>query len=285
VLAPYRIQPGKRMASFFRSLSIHASEADRYDDAVRRMRRGEFDGIVVSEVYTSAECTSLCARLQAGRHGLVRTDFPPMMRAFFLGMNLNLTAPDLVAYFRAAPAFRQQLRELFVGCSDLEARIGKLLSALDGGRPYLAAPGPRPGVEHMFTTLRAHLPGGFIPPHFDNEQAYRQSYRLITRQIGADLFSFVLAFSVPEAGGELEIFNLQHGGRRFRMADGEDDAAHLNLDGVESIRFRLQPGEMVVFNSGRYLHRVNPVLGDATRWTACSFMSESRSGAQVYCWG
>ena len=167
----------------------------------------------------------------------------------------------------------------------MEARVAGLLSSLDRDQPYRAAPGPQPQIDHMFTTLRAHLPGGFIPPHFDNEQGYRETYRLVMAQVGGDLFSFVLAFSRPEAGGELEIFNLRHEGRRFRMADGEDDASRLDLTGVESIRFRLMPGEMIIFNSGRYLHRVNPVIGTATRWTACSFMAESRSGEQVYCWG
>ncbi len=273
------------MVSFFRSLVISAAEAGRHPDAIKRMRRDEFEGIVLRRLYEPAECEQLCERLEAGAHGLMRTDFPPAMRAFFLGMNLNLTAPDLVAYFRETPRFRGALRRLFVGLVDLQERLGGLMSALDGGRPYLAAPGPAPGLEHMFTTLRGHLSGGFIPPHFDNEQAYRQSYRLIMSQIGGDLFSFVLAFSSPEAGGELEIFNLQHEGRRFRMVDGDEDASHLDLDRVDSVRFRLQPGEMVMFNSGRYLHRVNPVIGRSTRWTACSFMSESRSGEQVYCWG
>jgi hypothetical protein len=273
------------MSSFFRAIAIDASQAADFPEAVRRMRREEFEGIIVRQVYDGEECARLCARLAAGPDGLLRSEFPPAMRAYFFGMNLNLTPPDLMAYFREAPEFRARLKKLFRGSIDLEARVTGLLSTLDGGRPYCAAPGPHPPLDHMFTTLRAHLPGGFIPPHFDNEQSSHPSYRLIVPQIGADLFSFVLAFSRPESGGELEIFNLRHEGRRFRMADGEEDAARLDLTGVESIRFRLAPGEMILFNSGRYLHRLNPMIGAATRWTACSFMAESRTGEQVYCWG
>jgi hypothetical protein len=282
---PAIVARGGLMSFFFRTVDIPAADVGRWSDAIRRLRREEFEGIILREVYDAQECARFCARLEGGQHGLVRTDFPPQMRAFFLGMNLNLTDPDLVAYFREAPGFRARLRELFSGSVDLEARVTRLLSSLDGDRCYLAAPGPRPELGHMFTTLRAHLPGGFIPPHFDNEQAFRQSYRLILPQINADLFSFVLAFSLADAGGALEIFNLQHGGRRYRMADGDEDASRLNLDGVESVSFRLKPGDMIMFNSGRYLHRVTPVTGATTRWTACSFMAESRSGEQVYCWG
>jgi hypothetical protein len=271
--------------SFFRSIAICAAEAERIPDAISRLRRGEYHGIILRQVYDAQQCARVCARLEENRHGLVRTNFPPIMRAFFLGMNLNLASPDLAEYFREAPTFRAGLKQLLSGGIDLESRVTALLSSLDGGRPYRAAPGPQPQLDHMFATLRAHLPGGFIPPHFDNEQAFRESYRLITPHIGSDLFSYVLSFQPAEAGGVLEIFDRQHEGRRYRMVDGEDDASRLSLDGVESVTFRLEPGEMIIFNSGRYLHRVTPVIGGATRWTACSFMAESRTGEQVYCWG
>lgn len=272
------------MPSFFRTVIISADDPARHVDTIRRLRREEFEGIIVRDVYDAATCAGLCARLEEGRHGLVRTSFPAPFHAFFLGMNLNLTPPDLTAYFQAAPIFRERLAGLFAGTIGLETRITGLLSALDAGRRYLAAPGPRSGVDHMFTTLRAHVTGGFIPRHFDDEQDARPSYRLIMPHVVSDLFSFVLAFSQAEAGGELEIFNLRHGGRHFRMQDGDADASHLNVEGVESVRFRLAPGEMIIFNSGRYLHSVTPVIGTTTRWTACSFMAESRSG-DVLCWG
>lgn len=271
--------------SFFHTVGIDAQDANRFPDAVRRLRGDQYHGILLHEVYSAAECEAIVARLETGAANLPRSEFPPLMHGYFLGMNLNLSPPDLVAYFDAVPRFGSGLRKLFAGSIDLERRVTDLLSSLDVGRPYRAAPGPQPSLDHMFTTIRAHETGGFIPPHFDNEQRFRQSYRLITPQIGADLFSFVLAFSCPEAGGELEIFDLQHGGRAFRMADGNDDASHLDLDGIDSVRFRLTPGDMLIFNSGRYLHQVTPVVGSVIRWTACSFMAESRSGDQVYCWG
>jgi hypothetical protein len=272
------------MASFFRCVVVQAADAAAHADAIRRMRREEFEGIIVREVYSPTECARLCARLETGQHALVRTEFPAPFRAFFLGMNLNLTHPDLITYFQAVPGFHDGLAELFSGSIELQTRVTTLLSALDNYRRYRAAPGPRAGLDHMFTTLRAHLPGGFIPQHFDNEQAARQSYRFITPHVCADLYSFVLAFSRANEGGALEIFNLRHGGRVYRMVDGDQDASHLNLDGVESVSFRLEPGEMIIFNSGRYLHRVTPVGGTTTRWTACSFMAESRTG-ETLCWG
>lgn len=273
------------MPSFFRCLVIEASDAAGFPDVVRRLRREEVQGILVRGLYGAEECRRLVSRFEAGAGGLPRNDFPPLMHAYFLGMNLNLAPPDLDPYFCAVPEFRCGLRALFTGSVDLETRVAGLLSMLDEGRRYRAAPGPQPDADHMFTTIRAHLTGGFIPPHFDNEQRFRVTYRYITPQIGADLFSYVLTFSAAETGGELEVFDARQGGRSFRMADGAGDASRLDLAGVESARFRLNSGEMLVFNSGRYLHRVTPVVGATTRWTACSFMAESRADDQVYCWG
>ena len=272
------------MSSFFRTRIIDAADAADHGDAIRRMRREEFDGLVVRGVYDAAACAKLCARLEAGRHGLIRTEFPGPFRAYFLGVNLNLAPSDLDGYFAAAAVFRTGLERLFSGLPDLQSRVASLLGQLDDGRRYRPAPGPQVGSAHMFTTLRAHMPGGFIPVHFDNEQAARPSYRLLMRDLAADLFSFVLAFSQAEGGGALEIYNLRHGGRSFRMVDGAEEAGRLDLAGVESVQWRLAPGEMILFNSGRYLHRVTPVEGAATRWTACSFMAESRGG-DAYCWG
>jgi hypothetical protein len=275
---------GSATLSFFRCLDLEATQVAQWPDAIRRLRAEEYEAILLRGVYPAAFCASLCERLRAGQHGLVQSSFPPPFRSHFYGINLNLAAPDLVEYFRAAPLFGDHLVRLFAGEVDLATRMTGLLALLDEGRRYRAAPGPQPGLDHMFATLRVHLPGGFIPRHFDNEQASRASFRLIVPQLAGDIYSYVLAFSRAEAGGELEIFNLRHEGRRFRMADGTEDAAHLDVTGVESVRVALAPGEMIIFNSGRFLHRVTPVVGATPRWTACSFMAESRDG-EALCWG
>jgi hypothetical protein len=270
------------MSSFFRTVPFQADETAQHPDLIRRMRREELDAIILHGVYSPQDCATICGRLETGRHGLVKTPFPAPFRSDFLGVNLNLTAPDLTEYFAAAPVFRNNLLRLFEGLTDLQTRVTGLLSAMDQSCCYRPAPGPE--QDHMFTTLRIHRPGGFIPQHFDDEQDSRGSYRYINERIVSDLFSFVLAFSQAEAGGALQVFNLRHGGERFRMRDGQDTADRLDVTGIESVEFRLAPGDMVVFNSGRWLHRVTPVVGNACRWTACSFMAQGRDG-DVLCWG
>lgn len=271
--------------SFFRVVTLPAGEASKSPQILTALRRQEVEGIVVKGVYERAICEKLCAKLESTSHGLIRTDFPAKFAAFFYGINLNLTHPDLREYFVEAPKFRDGLSRLLPGEHDLERKLTRLMSDLDQGTGYAAAPGPQPGPTYMFTTIRAHLPGGYIPAHFDDEQATRPSYRHLMQIIQAKLFSFVLAFSQAEAGGALEIFNIRPEKEGQRIAVNDRSAAKPDLDSAEKVVFRLDPGDMIIFSSGRYLHRVTPVTGTRTRWTACSFMAESKSPGQVYCWG
>jgi len=265
--------------SFFRTLTLDAADLTNASNALTRLRAREIDGVVVKRVYDAATCEAVCEELEDNRHGLVKTEFPAKFAAFFYGANLNLAHPDLVDYFKETLRFRAGLARLSGGKLDLERRVTSLLSTLDGGRPYSAAPG------YMFTTIRAHLSGGYIPAHFDDEQAARPSYRMLVPLIQPRLFSFVIAFSKPEAGGALEVFNLHPEASGQRIVTGDRGAAKPDLDKVEKVSFRLDPGELIVFNSGHHLHRVTPVIGATTRWTACSFMAERRDGGGVYGWG
>jgi hypothetical protein len=271
--------------SFFRTATIAATQSPQSTQLLSRLRQQELDGIVVKGVYDQATCGAVTAKLEAGQHGLIRTDFPAKFAAFFYGINLNLTHPDLREYFAEVPRFDEGLSQLLPASLNLEQRLTALMSVLDSGQDYRAAPGPQSGSHYMFTTLRAHLPGGYIPAHFDDEQASRPSYRHLLGLIHLKLFSFVLAFSQAEEGGALEIFNLKPQREGQRIATNDRSSAKPNLDAVERVSFRLEPGDMIIFNSGHYLHRVTPVVGGRTRWTACSFMAESKDSRHVYCWG
>lgn len=265
-------------------LSIETYDADAGDPgAMDRLRGGETGAIVLRGVYPQAALAALPPRLEANAPGFVKTTFPPAFHAYFYGINLNLAAADLDPYFAAEPAFRERLAALDLGGAPLEERVCGLLSQLDNGRPYAAAPGPQAGERHFFTTIRAHETGGYIPPHFDNEAALRPTYRHIARLCEPEIYSFVLCLDQAEAGGALEVYDLtseQH--RDLRNLDGSRKP---DLSQVAKTSIRLAPGEMVVLHSSRYLHGVQRVEGARTRWTVCSFMARARDGDAVYAWG
>jgi hypothetical protein len=256
----------------FETVTIAAAEVAAHPGLVSAMLGDAVQAVVVTGVYDPADCALVAARVAAPPGAMPRSEFPGPFRSGFLGMNLNLAAPDLGEYRAALAGFEAGLAAVFAGMAPLVPRVAGLLSALDGGRPY----GPPPG-GYMPTTLRHHRPGGFIPAHLDDEQAERPSYAGLLPLIRGEFFSFVLAFAQPDSGGVLEVFGQHPAGRRMTEIDG--------AEGVPAARFALAPGEMVLFRSGRRLHRLTPVEGPRPRITACSFMAESRDGARVFCWG
>src|ERR1700742_782650 len=165
--------------AFFKTVTIGFDSIEQSSDLLTRLRGREIDGVIVTGVYDPKTCARVKTQLEGNDTGLIRTDFPAKFAAFFYGINLNLAHPDLKDYFAEVPRFRDGLAKLLPSGLDLESRLTGLMSTLVGGRPYMAAPGPQPGLDYMFTTIRAHLPGGYIPPHFDDEQAARPSYRLL----------------------------------------------------------------------------------------------------------
>lgn len=282
--SPSRSGTQRVLAGFLEVLDLEAEQAAHYSDAMGQLRRGELQAIVLHGVYSEAQMAVAVERLQRHDPPFLQTRFPEVFRAWFYGRNINLADADLAGYFEEAATFNAQLTSLLVQGPDLASRVSSVLSALDGGRPHTAAPGPLPGQRYMFTTLRAHIEQGYIPAHFDNEMRLRPAYRHLASLVDEQITSFVLTLSPGDSGGALEVFDLCCPTQHAQLLS-DDRVPRPALDGLASVRFRLPPGAMIVLDSGRYLHRVTRVVGQRTRWTACSFMARSRGGDTVHCWG
>lgn len=253
--------------------------------AMQQLRDGHLDVIQLDNVLSGDLCARLVAALEDNRANFEVTDFPGPFRSFFYGRNLNLNDPDLTAYFASARQFDKALTGLYdlLGTNLIE-RISGCLAALDNSQPFEAAPGPE-GQTHFFTTFRGHRQGGYIPAHFDNEQAFRPSYRHVEAAATGDILSFVLTLAEAESGGMLELYDLL--AEDMAAGFGNDDRLHAKPD-LASLRSQCLPvpaGSMVIVQSGKRLHRVSPVEGGRTRWTMCSFMASARSGDRTLCWG
>ncbi len=274
------------LAGFLQTLDLDADQLHQAPDALARLRSGQLQAVLVHGLLPPPELADTVQRLAQHQPAFLQTWFPPAFHAWFYGRNLNLCAPDQLAhYFDEAALFNAQLAQLLPGGADLQTRLIAVLSALHGGRPVAAAPGPQPGQAYMFTTLRAHLPQGHIPAHFDNEMRLRPSYQHLARTLQPHTLSFVLAFSQAEAGGALEVFDLRCEPGEARLLNDDDVRDKPDTGALASVAFRLPAGSMIVLDSGRYLHRLSPVQGARTRWSACSFMALDRAGHSLCCWG
>ncbi|BAU91132.1 hypothetical protein MPPM_2527 [Methylorubrum populi] len=269
---------------FLETLSFDAVDAPSHADALTRLRADALQAIVIRKVLTSDECLAITTELADNRQGFPTTSFPAPFRSHFYGMNLNLADPDLRAYFEMAPGFTRSLGDLMTPRGGFEGRILGLLSRLDGGRRY-GPPVLPDGRPYMVTTLRSHHEGGFIPPHFDNEQRNRPSYRHLDGLVEGDIFSFVLTLSKAERGGMLEVFDARADAWSGRFQNRDRASRKPDLSHFARHAFDVEAGTIVILRSGRFLHQVTPVEGSRLRWTACSFMARARSGDGVYCWG
>jgi len=254
-------------------------------DAFDQLRDGRVDAFVVRGVFAPDLCVEMAAALESNATGFEVTDFPGPFQSFFYGRNLNLNAPELDGYFSAAARFQTDLARFGVSLGvDIKGHIASVMSALDHGRPFEAAPGPGTS-PHFFTTFRGHRPGGYIPAHFDNEQGFRPSYRHVAAATEGEIISFVVTLAEAEAGGMLELYDLLSGDPAEGHRNDDGSACKPDLATLRSQTIRVSAGSMVLARSGRRLHRVQPVEGTRTRWTLCSFMAVSRSGDRTYCWG
>lgn len=273
-------------AGGFLTIETHSAEGPACADAIERLRADEIDALILADVVPAAALPVLVDQLETNGPAFVVTDFPGPFRSFFYGMNVNLSPPDLTEYYAQEPRFAAALERLSVAAGlDLVERAASALSRFDRGRPYVAAPGPEPDQRHFFATFRGHKTGGYIPAHFDNEQAKRPSYRFLAPQIRSDIFSYVLTLAEAEAGGQLELFNLRADTHADAFKNVDGGRGSIDVDSLERAAIAVPAGSMVLVNSGRMLHRVTPVQGPRTRWTLCSFMALARGGDKVLCWG
>jgi hypothetical protein len=270
------------LGDFFRLLEIDAADVGDHPDAFDRLRRSDVHGILLHRVYRPDELVALGERLVRHDPPFVQSSFPEEFHSWFYGINLNLAHPDLVGYFEQAAVFNEQLDGIFPPQRGATDYLAGLMQQLDGGRDFVAPPGIRPRQRYMFATLRCHMEGGHIPAHVDNEFALRRSYRHLRELVEPPILSIVLALAEAREGGALKVFDFRQDTAGNFETSGPIE---VELEGLDSVSFRIPSGSAIIIDSGRYLHEVTPVIGTQPRWTLCSFMARSRDEDTMYCWG
>lgn len=271
------------MGGFFRLVEFDVDDIAGHANVFEGIRRGDVHGMLVHGIFRQALLDRIVSRLQAHEPAFLKTWFPAEFNSWFYGRNLNLADPALTGYFDEASQFQQDLRALFPAGQGIEDYLADILGKLDSGRPFSAAPGPEINQSYMFTTLRCHEQGGYIPPHIDYEYVRRRSYQHLRGIIDPHICSFVLPLSVPESGGNLLIYERKVDANHVHDPTSVDQDH--DLSGLQAFTVPFRAGSLFVFDSGRFLHSVSPVQGPSPRWTACSFMALSRDHSSMYCWG
>jgi hypothetical protein len=281
-LDPARRTPADR--PFIKFETIDVSELGRHSDALRQMYAGTLGGLVIKNVYSPERMARVVQQLAAETTNYPRTSFPARFKAHFYGRCLDGSDPALDEYLRDAERFRAETLAVFGGGTPFEARIEEMLRALAGGRD-VRLPRYTDGRAYTPATIRILLEGGQIGTHCGNEAATRPAYSHLNTLIDpADQISYFLTLQAPVQGGELIVYSLKWSDiGESRIVGGRSRVEDLLRD-AEWMAVAPGAGDLLLFDGGRYFHRVAMVVGERIRWTIGGFLMFARAGDVIHYW-
>ena len=277
------------------------------EDWIARVYRQELSGVVLRGALSAAEAAGAAARLsgldaeawgspnRGMRGGELRTigdAATPCFTAF--------TGPTPERYREGVAGLVGRYAGLLGGAlgADPVARVSGLLSALAGGRPaappaYVTTAGGAGEAQAQAQAqaqtwlpfnLRALDPGTQIYSHHDAH------YRLpVYAGLGEEYsrhtaLSWFITLQRPEAGGVLTLYGLWGSDPNPPMLPTRFvDTAALERDYLKR-EVALEAGDLVVFDSGRFVHRVTAVEGQRPRLTLGGFLTERLDGGGLGYW-
>ncbi|MCA9593373.1 MAG: hypothetical protein KC776_08675 [Myxococcales bacterium] len=160
--------------------------------------------------------------------------------------------------------------------ADARAAVDAARSALAGGRAVRTPVAPD-GRSYAAATLHVFPDGSGAPLHCDSYDAlpcHEQLNQLVDRRTQ---LSWYVPLSLPERGGALSVFQLRHGDAAAAAAPHQQDLPHDS--------YRVGPGDLIVFDGGRWFHRVDTCYGATPRRTWAGFGGLAADGQSVFFWG
>jgi hapalindole-type alkaloid chlorinase len=277
--------------SALRILDIHVSEVEKYPNTLRDiMFERNFEGMIIREIFSSETIEQVVSRLEEGAmsslfltrptKGVDNNRYKPIE---IYGQTLIGTSPSgLKNYFECAAAFQQECSSLFEGHLDFEERIENVLSSLCNGLPVEVPQGLEKDQTYTPATIRVLFEGNEMPVHAGNQLVcIPQSEHLNTLIDTTDQFSYFIPITIPETGGELVIYDMEWNPQE----NSEEKVLNSRFEqDCKSVSVAPNPGDMLVFDGGRYYHRVAPVSGNRPRRTIGGFMAFAKQHDKLYYW-
>lgn len=260
---------------------IPIAEVSRHGGVLAEIIAGQRLGVIVRSVFDPALLAFVVAELERGALTATRVEHYGGRQ---YGRALVISPDDLTEYFAESQRVRDVFARLFAPAG-YEPRIREVLSLLGPGNDVVP-PTSRTGEMYGPTTIRVLGQGGAIDLHCENETARFPAMKDLGPRIREQV-SFYIPLALPEEGGELHIY-----GARFDAAAGAS-LARMDRKRAETIRFaesrgdivaRPGVGDMIIFDAGRYYHRVTPVVGPCARWTMGGFVAPAVDRSALYYW-
>jgi hypothetical protein len=284
-------------APLFRFLDIDFQDIGRHPTLIDDMIEKRLDGLIVRGALPAGVVRRVRERLAAGAVPFRKRVFSGFgdeaSSPYTLGRPIVAAEPDLVEYFETAKDTRGRLRELFGGEPDFEEHMRALLGSIAGGRPVIVPEGPS-GATYAPATFRFLPEGRDIGVHVGNSfLRLPQAWHLAQMVDVADQLSYFFTMAAPEGGGELVVYGLEWDdvARMFPDRMGPDDMVY-DASGVliplvelcEKQAFKPGDGDLLLFDGGRYYHRVTHVRGPEPRCTLGGFAALSHDKRTLCYW-
>lgn len=261
-----------------------------HGDAIDEIYDGRLCGVIVRGAFPAAAREAAASRMvspaladawsspNAGmRGGEIRVigDAATPTFTFLRGPSPDFYA-DNAAQFEART-------EMVFGETRPTETIEGLLSALYGGRPV--AP-PRFDDAHTWApcNYRALDPGQQIFTHHDDHYGLEVYTHLDPNLERSTILSYFVTLQAPDAGGELIVYGLWGSDPNPPMLPTRFiDTAVLERDYLKQ-SLALGDGDLIVFDAGRFVHRVAPVQGERPRLTVGGFLTRDVEGTRLAYW-
>lgn len=261
---------------------------------IERLYDGDLSALVVKSVLTADQLREPMQRLldphltwgspnQGMEGGELRTIGPaatPCYTAF--------TGPKRDDYLSGAQAMATQTQQIFSDLDPVE-HLADLFSELSGGLVaspprYQVAGEPESNTHWAPFNYRALDPGVQIYSHHDSHYRLPLYEGMSDEYDRSGILSWFVVLQSPARGGVLTLYGLWGSDPNPPMLP----TRFMDTEALEREYYRapisLKAGDLVIFNSGRYVHRVTPVEGLRGRVTLGGFMTLSTQRDRVGFW-
>jgi hapalindole-type alkaloid chlorinase len=280
-----------------RFVTIDAADIHSYPTAVADIYAGRLDGMIIRGVLPHDAVELVVDRLERGEFDMEAIKFVPFahldVAPHTLGRAILASGMDTDAYFHSAGMFREKCRALFRDTVDFEQRIEQTIGVLSGGLPVSVPSGPGHG-SYTPATIRVLPDGHEIGIHVGNDFLYLPQCQHLAGLVDATQLSYFMPLTLSESGGELIVYALEWDDMAPHYTVAEDGRPVgpsvtngfilAMVESYESMCFRPGPGDLLIFNGGRYYHRVAPTLGARPRRTIGGFLAWSKAGDAIHYW-
>jgi hypothetical protein len=289
---------------------LSIDELDRVPDAIVEMLTGVRRGILVRGAFPPEACERLASGLEAMRNDRgkfepfyvpipherhqtgepILSDSDPLVYgSLIFGTPLILaTKGNIDHYLKNACWFREAFERVWAEKPGFEERFVDVLRRLAGGRRVEP---PRAASGEPFSPL--HIKGieaqGGLAIHCGNETHNRELLEILRKHIDIEVgqISYLVLLRKPQSGGELRVYGLNWStpdGQRVQESNRTSPETISLCDSYGHDDLDPDVGDVIVFDGGRYYHRVNEVRGTISRWTGQGFLALSHDHGTIHYW-